>query len=74
MDQESGGGLARSSGSGLSRGCYRDVAGAAVIFWGRIHFQVHSLGVDRDQFLIGWWAEDLSSSLAVAWSSQFLVT
>ena len=39
--------------------------------WGRIHFQVHSHGLGRLQFLLGCWTEGFYSLLAVG---QFLAT
>lgn len=57
MGPESRRGLAGSAGSRLSPGCYQDMGSCAVIFWGRVCFQAHSLGCWRESAtirLLGW--------------------
>lgn len=68
MGLESGYGLNGFSSSGYLRDCNQGISWGDIylqVWLGRICFQAHLVVVGRTQFLVGFWTESLSSSLAV---------
>lgn len=67
MGLESGYGLNGFSSSGYLRDCNQGISWDIYlqVWLGRICFQAHLVVVGRTQFLVGFWTESLSSSLAV---------